>query len=325
MFFILLLHDYFVNDPEVSNTMDLSQLYSNLPLSGCRLCPRRCGVDRERQAGYCGAPAGIRAARAALHQWEEPCISGSRGSGTVFFSGCTLRCCFCQNYKISRDQFGAPVSPERLAEIFLELQDAGAHNINLVTATHYLPWILPALDLVRDRLHIPVVYNCGGYERTETVRLLKNYVNIWLPDLKYYSPELSLRYSQAADYFDTASSAIRQMIEQTGAPEFDEQGLLKRGVIVRHLVLPGQKKDSIRLMEWMAAELPKDQFLISLMSQYTPYEKNPDFPELNRRITSYEYDTVVETALNLGLSHGFMQKKSSAKEEYTPSFELQGL
>ena len=300
----------------------LSELYSH---SQCCLCPRMCRADRTTASGYCKAPAGILAARAALHFWEEPCISGPQGSGAIFFSGCTLRCCFCQNYKISRAPQGKSISSERLAEIFLELQEQGAHNINLVTATHYLPWILPALDMVKKQLHIPVVYNCGGYERLETIQALRSYVDIWLPDLTQFSSNLSRRHSQPPDYFDRAAVAIRQMILQTGTPVFDAQGIMQKGVIIRHLVLPGQKKDSIQLIKWMAEELPKKQFYISLLSQYTPYEKNPDFPELNRRITSYEYQKVVDTALESGLEQGFMQKRTSAKEEYTPSFAYQGL
>ena len=284
-----------------------------------------CRADRSTASGYCKAPDGILASRAALHFWEEPCISGTGGSGAIFFSGCTLRCCFCQNYKISRTPRGKSISSERLAEIFLELQDQGAHNINLVTATHYLPWILPALDMVKEKLHIPVVYNCGGYERLETIQALSSYVDIWLPDLKYFSSDLSRRYSQAPDYFARASAAVRQMILQTGTPVFDDLGIMQKGVIIRHLVLPGQKEDSLQLIKWMAEELPEKQFYISLLSQYTPYEKNPDFPELNRRITSYEYQKVVEAALEAGLEQGFMQKRTSAKEEYTPSFAYQGL
>lgn len=300
----------------------LPELYSH---SQCCLCPRMCRADRSTASGYCKAPDGILASRAALHFWEEPCISGTGGSGAIFFSGCTLRCCFCQNYKISRTPRGKSISSERLAEIFLELQDQGAHNINLVTATHYLPWILPALDMVKEKLHIPVVYNCGGYECPETIQALSSYVDIWLPDLKYFSSDLSRRYSQAPDYFARASAAVRQMILQTGTPVFDDRGIMQKGVIIRHLVLPGQKEDSLQLIKWMAEELPEKQFYISLLSQYTPYEKNPDFPELNRRITSYEYQKVVEAALEAGLEQGFMQKRTSAKEEYTPSFAYQGL
>ncbi len=296
----------------------------------CHLCPRECGIDRRIQTGYCGAGASLTAARAALHPWEEPCISGENGSGTVFFSGCTLRCCFCQNYQISQNLHGKEITPARLADIFLNLQDQGAHNINLVTATHFLPWILPALDLAKDRLHIPVVYNCGGYERTETIQALRDYIDIWLPDLKYYSSELSARYSSAPDYFEAASDAVRQMIAQTGAPSFHLHGknrkpIMDRGVIIRHMVLPGQKNDSIRLLHWIAENLTKGTYYISLMSQYTPFYKSHEYPELNRRITSYEYQKVVDTALELGLEQGFMQEKSSAKEEYTPPFDLEGI
>lgn len=293
----------------------------------CLLCPRLCGADRAVAADFCGCGAEIRAARAALHPWEEPCISGTRGSGTVFFSGCTLRCCFCQNASISRGNFGAELTPRRLADIFLRLQEEGAHNINLVTATQYLPGILKALDLVRHQLNIPIVYNCGGYERIETVKALAGYVDVWLPDLKYADSALSGRYSQAPDYFTVASRAIEQMIRQTGAPRF-EDSLLVEGVLIRHLVLPGQKEDSIRLLHWMAENLPKGQYLISLLRQYTPYRDNPAlrlYPELNRRVTSYEYQKVVDAALALGLDQGFTQQKSSAKEEYTPPFDLEGL
>ena len=297
--------------------------------TGCRLCPRCCGADRAVSFGYCQAPAGIVAARAALHPWEEPCISGTRGSGTVFFSGCTLGCVFCQNYQISREAFGKPISVSRLSEIFLELQEAGAHNINLVTPTQYLPWIVPALDAVRDRLAIPVVYNCGGYERVQTVKALEGYVDVWLPDFKYMDSSLSLGCSKAADYFSAASAAIAQMIRQTGPLVWDQTSasvpLLKRGVIIRHMVLPGHRQDSISLLRWISENLPKDRFLISLLSQYTPWFHSEAFPELNRRITTFEYRQVVDEALRLGLDRGFMQEKNSAKEEYTPPFNLEGL
>lgn len=308
----------------------------------CRLCPRMCGADRTTVSGFCGCGTDLVAARAALHHWEEPCISGTHGSGTIFFSGCTLRCCFCQNHTISRKPVGKVLTVQELADICLRLQDEGAHNLNLVTATQYLPVILPALDSIRSRLTIPVVYNCGGYERVETVRALKDYVDIWLPDLKYFSPILSAQYSHAADYFEVASRAIHQMIDQTGAPVFHPvesevkpQGsgspgapaplLMDRGVIIRHMVLPGQKEDSIRLLHWIANQLPKGQFYISLLSQYTPYVHDEEHPELNRRVTRYEYQKVVDTALELGLEQGFMQEKSSAREEYTPPFDLKGL
>ena len=296
----------------------------------CTLCPRECHADRTISTGFCGAGHELRAARAALHMWEEPCISGTTGSGTVFFSGCTLRCVFCQNFQLSHENYGKTISVSRLSDIFLELQEKGAANINLVTGTQFAPSIIRALDLAKPKLQIPVVFNCGGYEKTETIRELADYVDIWLPDLKYESSELSARYSQAPFYFQAAAKAIAQMIRQTGNPHLKQipgeaAPVMDRGVIIRHLVLPGSKDDSIRLMHWIAEQLPKDSFYISLMSQYTPYEQNPQFPELNRRITSYEYQKVVDTALDLGLTQGFMQKKSSAREEYTPAFDLEGL
>ncbi|MDD6195330.1 MAG: radical SAM protein [[Clostridium] aminophilum] len=298
---------------------------SDLSYRQCRLCPRNCGVDRLKNRGYCQSPAYAVAARAALHPWEEPCISGDRGSGTVFFTGCTLRCCFCQNYKISQEGFGKPISSGRLSEIFLELQEQGAHNINLVTAAMYAPTVLEALEAVRGKLTIPVVYNSGGYEKPEVIRKLESYVSVWLPDLKYYSPELAQKYSGAEDYFDRASEAIRTMIEAAGPPVFDENGLLIRGVIIRHMVLPSHRDDSIRLLKWISDHLPKGGYLISIMSQYTPFYHSADYKEISRRLTSFEYNRVIDAAIELGLTEGFMQEKSSAKEEYTPPFELEGI
>ncbi len=296
----------------------------------CRLCPRECGVNRAAALGFCGCGIMARAGRAALHCWEEPCISGARGSGAVFFSGCTLGCCFCQNHSISQEGLGKELTVPQLADIFLRLQEQGAHNINLVTATQYLPPILAALDLVRHRLTIPIVYNCGGYERVETVEALKDYVDIWLPDLKYFDSSLSGQYSKAPDYFAVASRAVTQMISQTGPPILHREAgvpdpIMDKGVIIRHMVLPGRKEDSIRLLKWMAEHLPGGQYYISLLSQYTPFHRNRFYPELNRRVTSYEYQKVVDAALSLGLELGFMQKKSSAREEYTPAFDFTGL
>ena len=285
----------------------------------CTLCPRMCGADRTKAPGFCGASHQIKAARAALHQWEEPCISGTAGSGTVFFSGCTLKCVFCQNYPLSHENFGKEISTARLAEIFLELQEKGAHNINLVTATQYLPSIRQALELARPELHIPVVYNSGGYERTETIREFSDCIDIWLPDLKYYDSSLSEKYSAAQNYFSMASKAIKEMIRISGGLAWDPEnpGLLKKGVVIRHMVLPGAKEDSIRLLHWIKEELPPGQFLLSILSQYTPFYKS--------RITTYEYQKVVDTAIELGLTDGYMQEKSSAKEEYTPPFDLSGI
>lgn len=303
----------------------MMQENSLFDMTACRLCPRNCGIDREKMTGFCKETSRIRCARAALHHWEEPCISGTKGSGTVFFSGCSLKCCYCQNYQISQEGTGKELTVQKLADIFLSLQEQGAHNINLVTAGHFLPGVLAALDIARPRLSIPVVYNCGGYEKPEIIHLLKDYVDIYLPDLKYFDPGLSGRYSKARDYFSIASQAITAMIAQTGNPVFDEQGLMKRGVIIRHMVLPGCRKDSSAILHWLKDSLPEGSFLLSLLSQYTPFYKSSKYPEINRRLTTYEYDKVLEEAISLGLTQGFMQEKSSAKEEYTPPFDLEGL
>ena len=300
--------------------MDYLNVYES-----CSLCPRECHVNRNQQTGFCQCTSHLKAAQASLHHWEEPCISGTRGSGAVFFTGCTLKCCFCQNYKISSEGLGKEITPSHLGDIFLRLQDEGAHNINLVTATQFLPSILTALDKVRHKLSIPIIYNNGGYEKPETLKILKDYIDIYLPDLKYYASELSARYSKASDYFFVASQAISTMIEQKGKPVFDQQGLMKQGVIIRHMVLPGCYKDSLKLLHWIKENLPENHFLLSLLSQYTPYYKSKDYPEIHRRITTYEYQKVLKEAIDLDLSQGYMQEKSSAKEEYTPPFQLEGL
>ena len=298
----------------------------------CTLCPRACGADRAAgQTGLCGAGDTLRAARAALHRWEEPCLSGDpeapTGSGTVFFSGCALGCCYCQNYGISQEGQGRPLTEARLAEIFLELQAKGARNINLVTATQWLPWVLPALDSARRRgLRLPVVYNTGGYETVQTVQALAGYVDIWLTDFKYDSPALAAELSRAGNYPAVADRALRAMLRQTGAPVYDPEGYLRRGVIVRHLVLPGQAADSQAVLRRLAAVRRQEKvpFLLSLMSQFTPFYHAADHG-LGRRITSYEYRKVVDAALALGLTDGYMQEKSSAREEYTPPFDGEGL
>lgn len=298
----------------------------------CTLCPRACGADRAAgQTGLCGAGDTLRAARAALHHWEEPCLSGDpeapTGSGTVFFSGCALGCCYCQNYGISQEGQGRPLTEARLAEIFLELQAKGAKNINLVTATQWLPWVLPALDSARRRgLRLPVVYNTGGYETVQTVQTLAGYVDIWLTDFKYDSPALAAELSRAGNYPAVADRALRAMLRQTGAPVYDPEGYLRRGVIVRHLVLPGQAADSQAVLRRLAAVRRQEEvpFLLSLMSQFTPFYHAADHG-LGRRITSYEYRKVVDAALALGLTDGYMQEKSSAREEYTPPFDGEGL
>ena len=294
-------------------------------LENCRLCPRRCGAARQSgQRGRCGADGSLRVARAALHFWEEPCLSGEKGSGTVFFSGCPLGCRFCQNHSISADCFGKEISVERLAQIFLELQEQGANNVNLVSPTQYTPQIIAALDMAKPKLNIPVVYNTGGYERVETLQMLEGYVDIWLPDAKYADTQRAQNYSQAADYPQVAHAAIEEMLRQTGGPKFDQNGIMRRGVIVRHLVMPGGMQDSFRVLENLAKLRKKQEFLLSLMSQYTPYCKDEQYPELNRRVSTYEYRRVCEYAQELGFE-GFAQERSSAKEEYTPDFDLTGV
>lgn len=298
----------------------------------CTLCPRACGADRAAgQAGYCGADDRLLVARAALHHWEEPCLSGSpddaRGSGTVFFTHCALRCCYCQNYPISQQGVGKAIPAARLAEIFLRLQRDGARNLNLVTATQYLPFVVEALDAARAAgLTLPVVYNTGGYETVETVRALAGYVDVWLTDFKYASPALAAQLSAAPDYPAVAEAALRQMLAQTGAPVYDGEGFLQCGVLVRHLALPGQWQDSRAVLHTLARLRGETgvPFVPSLMSQFTPFYKAAEHG-LGRRITTYEYRRVIEEAIRLGLTEGYMQEKSSAREEYTPPFDLEGV
>lgn len=290
----------------------------------CELCPRRCRVDRREHAGLCGGGSQVKVARAALHFWEEPCISGSRGSGTVFFSGCPLGCIFCQNRDISGGGVGQEVSVTRLGEIFLELQAQGAHNLNLVTPTHYTEEVLEALDTTRARRTVPVVMNSGGYERVETLRRWEGKADIYLPDLKYRDDELARRYSGAAGYFSAASAAILEMHRQQPCLEWDEAGVLRRGLVVRHLVLPGGWKDSLALLEWLDSALPKDSFLLSLMRQFTPTPACAQVPELNRRLTTFEYEKVAGRAREQGFA-GYEQDAGSARETYTPPFDLTGV
>ncbi len=298
------------------------------PPGHCTLCPRRCGADRAAgNVGRCGAGGTLKAARAALHFWEEPCISGERGSGTVFFSGCTLQCCYCQNYQISAEGAGQEISIQRLAEIFLALQGQNAHNINLVTPGQWRPWIIEALKLARAQgLRLPIVCNTGGYETVESISAWQGYVDIWLTDLKYCSSALSAELSNAPDYFDVAKAAIEAMLAAAGRPVFDADGILQRGVIIRHLALPGHTEDSFAVLDQLAAWNDADPgcFLPSLMSQYTPFYRAAEHG-LGRRITSYEYRKVIDYALDRGLTAGYMQQKSSAREEYTPAFDLTGL
>ena len=293
----------------------------------CRICPRACGTDRHNGGKvYCGVSADPVVARAALHMWEEPCISGKEGSGTVFFAGCNLRCVFCQNHEISRASAGVKISVERLSDIFTELQEKGANNINLVTPTHYAPSIVDALELARKKgLRLPVVYNSGGYESVDTLRMLEGYVDVWLPDFKYRSDELAKRYSGAGDYFERASSAIAEMVRQTGGVcEFDRNGIMTRGVIVRHLVLPGQTADSKRILRFLHESFG-DGIYISIMNQFTPVTDLSAFPEINRTLTEEEYDRVVGFAERIGITQAYIQVGATAKESFIPAFDCEGV
>ena len=292
----------------------------------CRVCPRNCSADRlSDQKGFCRVGAEIILARAALHMWEEPCISGKEGSGAVFFSGCSLGCKFCQNGQISRGQTGKKVTVDRLADIFLELQQQKANNINLVTAGHFLPQVAEAIEKSRNRgLQIPVVYNSSGYEKSEMLKLLEGLVDIYLPDFKYMDPELAEKYSYARDYPEVAKEALKEMVRQTGTPEFDRRGIMKKGVIVRHLLLPGHVKDSRRVLEYLLSTYEKEIY-ISLMNQYTPMPAMKDDPRLSRKVTDREYQRLIDYGLQLGLENGFIQEGETAKESFIPEFNGEGI
>lgn len=289
----------------------------------CRLCPRQCGVNRYEKKGFCGTGAKILSAKACLHQWEEPCISYRNGAGTVFFSGCSLHCCFCQNNTISNELFGKVLTDRQLADIFLSLQEKGADNIELVTPTHFVPSIIKALDLVKHKLEIPVIYNSGGYELPETIDLLNGYINVYMPDIKYFSPEVSTRYANAPDYFEYASQYVLAMTRQTGKPVYNADGGLVKGTLIRHLVLPSNRHDSMEIMDWISRNVPDSP--VSIMNQYTPFDFiDGRFPELKRRLTKMEYNSVVRYAEKLGIN-GYTQQQSSANEKYVPEFDLSGL
>ncbi len=294
--------------------------------NSCMLCPRRCKADRTRKQGSCGTGMGIRVARAALHMWEEPCISGEEGSGAVFFAGCSLGCVYCQNREIAAGLAGKEISEERLTEIYLELQGKGANNINLVTAGHYLPYIISSVGRARERgLNIPIVYNTGGYEEADALKLLEGTVNIYLPDLKYLSPELAARYSHAPDYPEIACAALEEMVRQVGEPEFDDRGMMTKGVIVRHLVLPGHVRESKKVIRYLY-ETYKDRIYLSIMNQYTPMPGIEEaYPELGRTVTAREYDEVVDYAIDLGVENGFIQEGETAKESFIPPFDTEGV
>ena len=292
-------------------------------MKGCNICPRNCFADRESdKKGFCGEGEKIAVSRIGLHMWEEPSISGSRGSGTIFFRGCNLRCVFCQNKLISRGGGAChELDSKELAREMLGLRDMGAHNINLVTPTHFVPHIAEALRLVKGELGIPVVYNSSGYESVESLRALEGLIDIYLPDFKYASQKLAADYSNAPDYPKVAEAAVSEMFRQVGANVIDNEGIMRRGVIVRHLVLPSCRADSFDVLNILCRILPKNEFKLSLMSQYTPeFAADCDFKNLHRKVTSFEYNSVLEYAISLGLD-GYFQSRSSATSAYTPDFE----
>ena len=286
--------------------------------ANCKLCPNECNINRKTNKGVCGESDKIRIAKYYLHPFEEPFISGKEGSGTVFFSGCPLKCVFCQNYQLSRSQTGKEISPSQLAEIFKELENMGAHNVNLVTPAHFAPQIVEALKIYRPK--IPIVYNTHSYEKVETLKIIDPYVDIYLPDLKFFSSELSKRYTGKADYFDVASKAISFMLNSKKTV-FGSDGMLKQGVVVRHMIMPLGVKDSKALLNWFAQNKVNGAYL-SLMGQYTPFGENENFPELKRPITKREYQRVYEHLLSLKITDYFAQELGSASESFIPKWDF---
>ncbi len=295
-------------------------------LANCSLCPRNCHVKRTQgQLGYCGAGIQPKIARIALHDWEEPPISGEKGSGAIFFSNCNLKCCFCQNYRISHESFGKEVPVPTLAQKFLQLQSMGAHNINLITGAPYVPQIAQAIQIAKGMgLSIPVVYNTSAYEKVDTLRMLEGLVSIYIPDLKYIDPELGKEYSDAPNYFAVASIAIQEMARQCGPAIFDKAGIMSSGLLVRHLVMPGRIEDSLRCLEWIKYNLP-DGAYTSIMAQYLPLHHAQNHPEINRKLTQEEYNLVIAKVFELGLENGFIQELEAASAEYVPEFDLTGV
>lgn len=294
----------------------------------CTLCPRNCGVDRTVKTGVCGSSDRCKIVRAALHYWEEPCISGENGSGTIFFSGCSLGCVFCQNYAISdgKSPYGVEVDTGRLAKIFYELKEKGANNINFVTPTHFMPHIKEAAKVAKDQgFDLPFIYNTSGYEKKEAIRELDGIMDVYLPDFKYYDSEISMKYSKAADYFARASEVLEEMVRQTGEAQFAQNGMIKKGVIVRHMVLPNHTRDSKKVIEYLYKTYG-DSIYISIMNQYTPVETDrmKAYPELSRSITAREYDKVVDFALSIGVKNAFIQEGATDKDSFIPDFDGEG-
>ncbi len=292
----------------------------------CSCCPRHCGIDRNNTTGFCGVPELPKVAKAFLHMWEEPCISGTNGSGTVFFSGCNLKCVFCQNYEISQEGFGKVITVSRLQEIFLDLIKKGAHNINLVNPSHYTKAIKEAILPLKQqgRINVPIVYNTNGYDSPENLQDMKGIADVYLPDFKYFSEKTAVKYAAAPDYPQVCRNAIIEMHKQVGSPVLDSSGIIQKGLIIRHLILPGHVKDSISILNWVSESLPGDVY-VSLMSQYTPYYNAKNFPEINRPITRNEYHKAVNHLYKLGLEEGYVQERESSDTQYIPDFNLDGV
>ena len=289
----------------------------------CTQCPRKCGIDRDKKNGYCGVKNEYKIARAGLHLWEEPCISCGKGSGTVFFSGCPMHCVFCQNYEISGGDRGKVLSESELESIIFSLVEKGAENINLVSPTQYALRLSRLLERIKPELSVPVVYNTGGYESVETLKRLDGLIDIYLPDVKYFSPEISARYSGAPDYFEKTLSALLEMKRQTGSAVFSENGeKMLRGIIIRHLVLPSHRRDSMAIFDALAENFTPSEVYVSIMRQYFPTAKSAEFPEINRKLTTLEYESVVKHVRELGFVNGFTQGKDSASGEFVPDFDM---
>ena len=291
----------------------------------CNLCPRNCLIDRSKTLGYCKATDKVKVARSALHYFEEPSISGNNGSGTIFFSNCNLKCCYCQNKEISTDGFGKEISIERLSEMMLELEEKHANNINLVTPTHYVPSIIEAIKLARSKgLSIPIVYNTSGYESVETLKLLEGYIDIYLTDFKYFDNKLGKYLSKCSNYFEVASKALEEMYRQTGKNKFNDDGLMTKGIIVRCLVLPTKSDDTKKIINYLYKKY-QDNIYLSIMNQYTPVNFIKDYPYLNKTISEDEYNDVIDYAIDLGIKNAYMQEGGTCSESFIPAFDLEGV
>lgn len=307
-------------------TEEINDLYSLEMLKKCNLCPRKCYVNRlDGELGFCRASKDVKIAKVSLHTWEEPCISGTLGSGTVFFSNCNLNCVFCQNHNISQLGTGKTVSVNRLSDIFLEQQQRGAHNINLVTPTHYVPQIIDALKIAKDKgLNIPILYNSNGYENIDTIKALRGFIDVYLPDLKYCNDKYAMKYSKAPNYFNTASDVIAEMASQVGEATFNVDGIIQKGIIIRHLMLPGLLFDSKKVIDYIYTTF-KDSVYISLMNQYTPMHEAIKFSEINKPLNPKHYDSLIDYCVNLGITKGFIQESGTSSTAFVPDFDLSGV